>query len=84
MTIAKVFVLVLRLVSLALLLGAILSWLPNRAGSVATLTKALNRVTSPLLRPIRRVIRPIGGIDLSAVLVMVVIISVLVPAASRL
>ena len=84
MTIGNLVVLVLRVLSLTLLLGAILSWFPNRTGTFATLNRAINRVTSPLLRPIRRIIRPIAGIDVSAVLVMVLINSVLVPAAGRL
>ncbi len=33
----------------------------------------LNRITDPLLRPIRRLIPPMGGLDLSPMIVLLII-----------
>jgi YggT family protein len=53
----------------AVLLQAVLSWVnPDPYNPVVSL---LDRLTSPLMWPARRLIRPIGGIDLSPMLVMI-------------
>lgn len=67
--------LVLRVVlqgTMILLLGyAILSWVQPQSPVLAT----LDRLCSPLLRPVRRVLPLVGGVDLS-VLVLVILLQV--------
>ncbi len=68
----------LRLVALtlwfytgAIFIYALLSWFGNRGGNpMATL---LGDLVEPLLRPVRRVIPPIGGLDLSALIVLLLL-----------
>ena len=49
---------------------AILSWFPVRSGTfLAQLNSLLFDLTEPLLRPIRRIIPPMGGFDLSFMVV---------------
>lgn len=49
---------------------AILSWFPVRSGTfMAQLNSLLFDLTEPLLRPVRRIIPPMGGFDLSFMVV---------------
>jgi YggT family protein len=65
-----------------LIAAAIMSWLTafgvvnryNRA--VATIDDMLYRVTEPALRPLRRFIPPLGGIDISFVVLVLLLIFV--------
>ena len=70
---------VLTLVWWVFLIMIIMSWLISfnvintRNNFVAGLWRVLNAVTEPILRPIRRVIPPVGGLDLSPIIVFVII-----------
>ena len=61
------------------LIMIIMSWLINfnvintRNQFVAGVWRVLNQVTEPILRPIRRIIPPVGGLDLSPIIVFVII-----------
>jgi YggT family protein len=61
------------------LIMIIMSWLINfnvintRNQFVAGVWRALNQVTDPILRPIRRIIPPMGGLDLSPIAVFIII-----------
>jgi YggT family protein len=56
----------------AILIRAILSWVnPDPYNPVIAL---LQRLTDPLLRPAQRLIRPIGGVDLSPLAVMIALV----------
>ncbi|NEX18830.1 YggT family protein [Thiorhodococcus mannitoliphagus] len=56
----------------AVLIRVILSWVnPDPYNPAVSL---LSRLTDPLMRPAQRLIQPIGGIDLSPMLVMVVLV----------
>ncbi|WP_156400638.1 YggT family protein [Caulobacter sp. Root655] len=77
-----VFFIVAALLSLlwwAIIISAILSWLVafdivnlrNRA--VYQISTFLDRVTGPILRPFQRIIPPLGGVDLSAIVVLLII-----------
>jgi YggT family protein len=59
----------LDLYSLIVLGAVIVSWLPidRRNGLVVT----LHRVTEPALAPIRRVLPPMGGLDLSPMVLLI-------------
>jgi YggT family protein len=71
--------LILSLVWWVFLVMIIMSWLISfnvintRNQFVAGLWRAINQVTEPILRPIRRVIPPMGGLDLSPIIVFIII-----------
>jgi YggT family protein len=53
---------------------AVLSWFRVQPGTtLARVQLFLYRATEPVLRPVRRVIRPIGGIDISFLIVFLVL-----------
>ena len=67
------------LVSLVIIVQVILSWLlafnilNTSSQGVRTFASALDRITSPLYRPIRRMLPDFGGIDFSPLVVLIVI-----------
>jgi YggT family protein len=69
----------LQLLWLAIVIGAILSWLfafdviNHRNRFVAGLAEALDRITGPVLAPFRRIIPPLGGIDITPIIVLILI-----------
>jgi YggT family protein len=74
-----VLYLVLKFYIYALIIGGVLSWLIvlgvvdpyNRF--VRTINDFLQRITEPALRPIRRVVRPVNGLDLSPLILIFII-----------
>jgi YggT family protein len=55
---------------IVLAVRAILSWFPVRSGTfLAQLNSFLFDLTEPVLRPVRRFIPPVGGFDLSFMVV---------------
>ena len=53
---------------------ALLSWFRVQPGTtLARVQLFLYRATEPVLRPVRRVIRPMGGIDISFIVVFLVL-----------
>jgi YggT family protein len=60
----------------AILLYALLSWFSGAAYS--PVSQVLGRLCEPLLAPIRRVIPPLGGLDLSALFVMIALQALLI------
>ncbi|GAA0639540.1 YggT family protein [Brevundimonas lenta] len=81
---------VLRLFVLALIINAVLSWLfafdviNYRNRFVASLAEALDRIVSPVLAPLRRVIPPLGGIDITPIVAWILIAGIqryLLPAS---
>jgi len=74
-----VLLLVLDLCWWVLFVAAIMSWLHafgivNRHNqAVATIDDMLIRVTEPMLRPIRRIVPPLGGVDISFIALIVLI-----------
>lgn len=70
---------ILTLVWWVFLIMIIMSWLINfnvintRNQFVATVWRIVNAITDPILRPIRRVIPPMGGLDLSPIVVFIII-----------
>jgi YggT family protein len=71
--------LILSIVWWVFLIMIIMSWLISfnvintRNQFVASIWRVVNAITEPILRPIRRVIPPMGGLDLSPIVVFVVI-----------
>ena len=70
---------VLQLLLIAIIVNAILSWLfafdviNYRNRFVYQLATMLDRLTSPILAPLRRFIPPLGGIDLTPVVALLII-----------
>ena len=60
---------VLQFYFVAVLIYALLSWVAP--GSYSPGAQLLHRLCDPLLAPLRRVIPPIGGLDLSALFVLI-------------
>ena len=69
----------LSIVSLVIIIQVILSWLlafnilNTSSQGVRTFAVALDRITAPLYRPIRRMLPDFGGIDFSPLVVLIVI-----------
>jgi len=75
---------VLRLFVIALIVNAVLSWLVAfdvinyRNRFVASLAATLDRIVSPVLEPLRRIIPPLGGIDVTPIVAIIVIQGVMI------
>jgi YggT family protein len=74
----------LEIYVVVLIVRALLSWFPARPGTpFASLVRVLDAVTEPVLRPVRRIMPPIGvggmAIDLSILVVVVVAQLIVVP-----
>ena len=69
----------LGLLVLAIIISAVLSWLVAfdvinlRNQFVYNIARFLEAVTRPVLRPVQKVIPPIGGVDISPIIVLLVI-----------
>lgn len=62
---------VIQFYLVALIIYAILSWVAP--GTYSPASSLLDRICEPLISPVRRVIPPIGGLDLSVVFVMILL-----------
>lgn len=69
MSIAELLVLVLNVYLVAIIIQAVLSWV--NPGTYSPFTALLDRLTEPVLEPARRLLPPIGGLDLSPILVLI-------------
>jgi YggT family protein len=69
----------LSIVTWIIIIQVILSWLlafnilNTSSGGVRTLLVALDRLTAPIYRPIRRMLPDFGGIDFSPLVVLIII-----------
>lgn len=78
--ILDIILLVLQIYIWLLIASAVLSWLVafnvvnTRNQVVATIGDFLYRITEPVLRPIRNVMPNLGGIDVSPVILILVIL----------
>jgi YggT family protein len=69
----------LWILSIIIIVQAIMSWLVgfnvvnSRNGFVAAIWNALERITEPLYRPIRKIMPDFGGIDFSPLVVLLII-----------
>ena len=74
-----VIMLALQLFVWLLIASAIMSWLVAfnvvnmRNDIVRTIWNFLNQVTEPVLRPIRRILPDLGGIDISPIILLLII-----------
>jgi YggT family protein len=80
----RIIAYLVELYVLAMFAYAIMSWVRIPWDSPwARVQRALGRVIDPVLAPVRRVIPPIGGFDLSFLVVLLVIEIVILPLLSR-
>ncbi len=61
---------VLRIFWVAMLLYALVSWVPSLQGRWSVYVA---RIVEPVLMPVRRIIPPLGGLDLSFIIVILLI-----------
>ena len=72
----------LGLVILALVVNAILSWLiafdvvNMRNRFIYQFTRFLDAVTQPILRPVQKIIPPFGGVDISPIIAIIVLVGI--------
>jgi YggT family protein len=70
---------ILGLISIILIIYVVISWLyafdvvDRRNAFVRSVWEFTNRLTNPMLRPLRRLIPPIAGVDLSVLILLLVI-----------
>ena len=69
-------ILVIQFFFYAVLIYAIMSWFGG--ASYSPVGQVLGRLVEPLLAPFRRIIPPIGGLDLSALFLMIALQAVLI------
>jgi YggT family protein len=75
-----VILIALQLYIWIIIAAAVLSWLVafnvvnTRNAFVSTLGEAVHRLTEPVLRPIRNVLPSLGGIDISPIIVILIIV----------
>jgi YggT family protein len=62
----------LQLLTLLIIVRAVLSWIPS-VDYGHPLIGAIMRVTDPVLLPLRRVIPPLGGLDLSPIVAILLV-----------
>jgi YggT family protein len=72
----------IQLIIWALVLNAILSWLiafdvvNMRNRFIYQMTHMLDAVTRPILRPVQKIIPPFGGVDISPIIVVIVLVGI--------
>jgi YggT family protein len=75
----EVILILLDIVWYLIIASVVASWLVafgvinTRNDVVYRILDILNRITDPILRPIRRLIPPMGGLDLSPMIVLLII-----------
>lgn len=73
----------LKLLMIAIFANAILSWLfafdvvNYRNRFVAQIADVLDRIVGPVLSPLRRIIPPLGGMDLTPIIALLIIQGIL-------
>ena len=72
MTISYVISIVAELLVLALIIRAVLSWLIGIT-ALQPIARFFNKITDPLIAPIRRILPPVGGFDLSPLVALLLI-----------
>lgn len=81
-TIFEVVIIVISIFLYAVIIRAILSWFVGSGMPSNPLFNIVNSITEPLLAPARRIIPPIGMFDLSALVVILVLYSLLIALRS--
>jgi len=88
LTVFDILAYVIEVYVVLLIARALLSWFPARPGTMLhKVVASLDKITEPVLRPIRRLLPPIGvggmGIDLSILIVVIVAEVIVIPLLRR-
>lgn len=68
----EILCIALNLYIIVLIVRLVLSWFPMTPGSVVErVNHALRQITDPVLNPLRRVIPPLGSIDISPMIAII-------------
>ncbi|OAI40801.1 hypothetical protein AYO38_05115 [bacterium SCGC AG-212-C10] len=70
--IADIFTLFLYILIVAIVVRSLLSWFPNAQGN--SIAQLVDRITDPLIEPVRRIMPRTGIIDFSAMLVIIALL----------
>lgn len=84
LAVLKLLVLTVNLLTFSILIQAVMSWFG--AGMHSPASSLLWNINEPMLRPVRRILPPIGGLDLSPLVVIIglQVISRLIPLSYAL
>ncbi len=72
----------IELLTWAIIINAVLSWLVAfdvinlRNRFVYNIARALEAVTAPVMRPVQRIMPPLGGVDISPIIVILILMGV--------
>ena len=75
----EIISIVLRLFSIVLIVYVVISWLyafdvvSRRNAFVGSVWEFTRRISDPVLRPLRRIIPPIAGVDLSVLILLLIV-----------
>ena len=89
-SIAAILLMILNVAWWIIIVQAVMSWLINfdvinlRQRFVYTIWSSLNRLTEPLYAPIRSILPPMGGLDLSPLVVLIAIAALQIVIANNL
>jgi YggT family protein len=70
-TVVNILNTILSLLTYAIIIRAVLSWV--RPNPNNPLVRLLNKVTDPIMKPLERIIPPLGGLDITPVIAIVLI-----------
>jgi uncharacterized protein YggT (Ycf19 family) len=76
----QLIVWIFRAYSIILFVYALISWLPDLRGPWV---RYLAMLVEPVLAPVRRIVPPVGGLDMAFLIVIVLINFVIVPILYR-
>lgn len=68
-------VILARILDIAILVRILMSWMPTSTsgGMLTTIHEIIHSITEPILRPIRQLVPPVGGLDLSPMIAIILI-----------
>ena len=72
MSISSVISILAELIMLAIIIRAVLSWLPG-VSALQPVARFINKITDPLIEPIRRRLPLAGGIDFAPLVAIILI-----------
>lgn len=81
-TVLEVLILIVSIFLYAVIIRAILSWFAGMQMGHNPVLTILNSITEPVLAPARKIIPPVGIFDLSAMVVILILYSILIALRS--
>ncbi|MFK8027100.1 MAG: YggT family protein [Gammaproteobacteria bacterium] len=81
-TILQVIIMLISIFLYAVIIRAILSWFAGMSMGNNPILSLLNSITEPVLAPVRKVLPPVGMFDLSAMVVILILYSILIALRS--